>query len=578
MALLALATTGCMIKRTDYTVPDVPLPSAFKNTPATPAPPESPLLKTEHFAWWTHFEQPTLNALVNQALAHNADLKIAAARMAQMAARSDQASGSRLPTFSLPFEARTESPANGIGTTPAGQSPSTQHQYQMSLRADWRVDLWGEKQAGFESADLQWDRAQRQQDDTRRTLINQVVQRYIDVLALNERVYMAALSEQAVKELLAATEARFAAGDATQIEVNQQRSAVFTVRATLPEIHRQRDEALNQLAFLVGTTASELRISPEEGLDTLRLPAALPAVPAQLVLRRPDVRVMEARLKSADADIDVARARLLPPLDLSAQIGYGSLVMSQLFLSHTLFWNTVVGLSATLFDGGQRAREIDYAKAVHEEMVQTYIRVLYNAVRETEDALSGWKNHSERLESQAIASGAARQAWEDLQEAGTEGEVDTLTILNAERVYQRAEEERIQIHKEKAKSIAAFFSALWEGDVQSTRPQANATAHGAWLAQLSGLHDLNAIRALQADLPQRFATLFQTRELSFRRPENDRTQKDDKGQLYHAFVQSFETEQEVKDFCTALQANLIQCHPVPTQEVATRSAVSFAHP
>jgi outer membrane protein TolC len=153
------------------------------------------------------------------------------------------------------------------------------------------------------------------------------------------------------------------------------------------------------MAFLLGTVPGKLKLS-NDGLDSLTIPSVAPGLPSALLLRRPDVRVAEAQLLAANADVNVARARILPPMDLSAQIGYSGIALSQLFQPQTLFWNVVDNLVVSIFDGGRKRNEHLFSQAVREEMVESYARTLYQAMKEVESALAAVRLAERRLTAQ----------------------------------------------------------------------------------------------------------------------------------------------------------------------------------
>lgn len=478
-----LSLAGCAVaKRDHYNVPAVALPERYAKAPVVadvtnsgkdiapsacasclPSSPAPSLALSGVLAeWWHLLGSSELDALMDRALANNPDLRIAALRIVQTQARLLQADADKVPVISLPAQAKIEAPEFGVGTVAPGGEIKSRKTYQVSLRGDWRPDIWGERAALYESAELQLWRATFQRDDVQRNVVANVAVNYAEYLSLNDRLRVARETDKALSEMLAAVEARLEKGDATVTEREQQRAAVYSVRATIPVLEQQREVVLNRLASLAGTVPGELKLS-DNGLDSVNFPAVLPGVPSALLLRRPDVRVVEARLLAADADIDVARARILPPLDLTAQVGYGSRHMAQLFQPQSLLWNAIANLSATLFDRGKRNREVDFAQAVHEELVETYIRVIYDAVREVDDSLSAIRNMGNRLDAQRTATDSARRAWDFSQESYMAGAVDYLVVLDTERTYHRNLDDWYNVRMERYRGLVNLFSALGGG-------------------------------------------------------------------------------------------------------------------
>ncbi|WP_420476801.1 efflux transporter outer membrane subunit [Noviherbaspirillum sp. ST9] len=468
LALAATTLAGCAVKRDRYDVPAIPVPVTFPKAASAPDADDKPAdsspvaIDQALPQWWRLLGSAELNRLVDRALSGNHDLRIANLRIRQAAARAKQAVSDQLPTLTAPLQAKREAPPGGIGTVGAGGDVKSRDVYQLGLRGDWRMDVWGERAALSESADLQLWRAVFQRDDVQRTVIANVVSSYIDYLSFTDRMAVARETDAAVSDMLSTITARLEKGDATVIDMEQQRAAVYAVKATIPALQQQRDEALNNLSFLIGAPPGSLKLSGN-GLASLSFPAVDPGVPSSLLLRRPDIRVMEARLLAADADLDVARARLMPPLDLSAQAGFGTPFVSQMFESHTLFWNLIGNLSATIFDYGKRDREVDFARAMHEELVETYARVIYTGIREVDDALNAIALTRQRLEAQRESAEAARRSWEYSRESYQAGSVDHLLMLDAERTYQRNLDEQHNVDRLRYRALASLFASLGGG-------------------------------------------------------------------------------------------------------------------
>ncbi|MDX8398965.1 MAG: efflux transporter outer membrane subunit [Gallionellaceae bacterium] len=480
--LLASLLIGCAAKRDHYDVPAIALPDQYstattpdgstKGVNATPTQSLAPILSspfsTALAEWWRLLNSAELNALMDRALANNPDLRIATLRIAQSKARLDQSGSGKLPVLSMPMQMNTTYPEFGVSRGNPSGNNSARPTNQISLKGDWRPDIWGESASMYESADLQLLRATFQRDDMQRKVAANIALAYIEYLSLNDRIRVARDTEKYLQGKLTSVRERLKTGDATITQMEQQKAAVYSVRSTFPVLTQQREIIVNRIASLVGAMPMKLKLSPS-GFDSIKFPEILPGVPSALLLRRPDVRAAESRLLSADADIDVARAQILPPLDLSAQIGYGSMYMSQLFMPQALFWNTIANLSVTIFDSGKRAKEIEFAQAVHEELLETYVRVIYDAVREVDDALSSIKFTGQRLESQSISSDASLRAWNYSQETFVAGAIDYLELLDTQHTYQKSLDALDNVKMERFSALVNLFSALG-GGVASSDP------------------------------------------------------------------------------------------------------------
>ena len=453
--------SGCAIKRDRYQPPKLDLPAQFRHADAvTPGP--ALMLEAAPAEWWRLFGNHELDALMQRALAGSPDLRIASLRLMQVQARAGQARADELPRVTAPLRVTGEAPENGIATVPPGGEVRSERTIEASLRADWRVDLWGERRALSEVSQHRVLQAEFQRDDVRRRLLADVALQYAQYLSLNDRLQVARETDSVLQAILDAMAVRLEKGDATVIELAQQRAYVYAVRATLPGLHLQREEALQRLGALMGAVPGELHLS-DQGLSALALPRIHPGVPGTLLLRRSDVRAAEADLLAADADIDVARARVLPSMDLSAQIGYGSRHLSQLFEPHTLFWEWVGNLTATIFDHGRRNLEVEFARAFHEELTAQYLRTVYQAVRETETALAALAMSERRIEAQREATRAAQEAWGFSQEAYAAGAIDYLTLLDTQRTHHQSLDAWHGTLIERHRTLIELFRALGAG-------------------------------------------------------------------------------------------------------------------
>lgn len=629
---------GCAAKRDNYNVPVIDLPRQYAKAPATADPintatlPLTPSLSSPLNAaldeWWRLLGSRELNGLMDRALANNPDLRVATLRIAQSKARLDQAGAGKAPEISMPAQVKSEYPESGIARGNQNGNNKSRTTYQISLRGDWRPDIWGEASSLYESAELQLLRATYQRDDMQRNVVASMAVSYMEYLSLNDRLRVARETEKSLSEMLASVNARLEVGDATITDMEQQKAAVYAVKATIPVLEQQREVVLNRMASLAGSAPVELKLSGN-GLDSAKFPPVLPGVPSALLLRRPDVRAVEARLLAADADIDMARARVLPPLDLTAQVGYGSTHMSKLFMPQALFWNAIANLSVTLFDSGKRSKEVEFSKAVHEEMVETYVRVIYDAVREVDDSLSSISFMGKRLEAQGVATDSALRAWNFSQEAFMAGAVDYLVVLDTQRTYQRNLDDWYTVRMDRYRGMVNLFSALGggvpvgdvmpgegvrpvplagsegysgalavadiapttESDAARKQPESNASkvdtasrskvrsegvdwdgntlrsGENHWLVELPGVYDRGAVLPAWRDLCVRFPRQIENRTLLPQRQGQVIAADKERASWYRLFIASFSDDETAEEFCAALRAGQQRCAAVSAQSI-----------
>ena len=618
--LIVTLLSGCMTKRSNYDVPEIPLPVQYKNAPSknsddSQRKPVDPVPKTVTanasqdmglVEWWRSFGNTELVQLIDRGLANNPDIRIATEQMAQAKTRVDQARAGSLPTITAPISISN-------GTISPGISSVSQKSYQASLQGSWRPDLWGERSSLAESAKFQLWQAAFNRDNVQRNMVASLASSYVDYLSLNDRLRVARETDLVMSRMLTSVENRVAAGDATLIELDQQRASIFAIRATIPTLEQQREESLTTLAFLVGSVPGSLKLS-SDGLDALFLPTVIPALPSSLLLRRPDIRMAEARLLSSDADIDVARARLLPPLDLSGAVGHNSLAISQFFSPSTLFWNSISNLTVTIFDAGKLKSDKENAQAIHEEMVENYARTIYQATREVESSLASIRLTGNRLSSQKEATASARLAWDTSAKVFALGGLDYQTLLDSEHNYHSYLTQYLQIKTDSFHGYISLFQALG-GGVNFVKPipgkgdrpasilstasnsiiqkaatpfsetqQKDIPSEGIdwvenvtsklggsmqvenfWQVELPGLYHQSTIGATWRDLKTRYPKLMENRTVRPRLDGNIENGPGGQLALYRLYVSKFETPEDAHEMCFALKANFQRCRVVSSQ-------------
>lgn len=617
--LVAASFSGCALKRSGYDVPEISLPVQYKNAAIedTKILPNSPVeiaaksvsgdfsQDVGMIEWWRSFGNAELMALIDRGIANNLDVRIATLKIAQVKARADQARADQVPAVSANVGESIQAPGGQVGSVPVTveNNKITQKLYQASLRGNWRIDLWGEQSALAESASLQVWQAAFERDNVQRSMVANLASTYVEYLSLNDRLRIAQEADTVLSGVLATIEKRVEAGDATLIELEQQKATIFAVRATIPELEQRREDAVTSIAFLVGAVPGSLALS-NNGLNALLLPSIVPSLPSSLILRRPDVRMVEAKLLAADADVDVARARILPPLDLSGQIGYSSLAMSGLFQPLSLFWNTIANLTVSIFDSGKLSSQKDMAKTQHEEMVENYARTIYQAVREVESALAAIRLTAKRFDAQQEATAAAQRAWDSSNEVYAVGGLDHLTLLDAGRTYLRYLDDYERIKMDRYRGYISLFQALGGGadfgqviPGKGVRPtpvresfyaaastpliKKPSSADGVqweagqsivdgavwrveqfWQVELPGLYHRVAIGPTWRDLRARYPLLMEGRIVRPRLNGRIEDSVDGQASWYRLYVAKFPTPVAAEALCTALKASYQRCRVI----------------
>jgi len=467
---VAVAVLGCALLTacvtdgdTQREQPKVALPAGFKNADPNVNAADTSLVRPES-EWWKSFHSAELNQLVNDALATNHDLKVAIARVTQAEAQANIADAALYPTLDANFKHSVTAPSGGVGTVVNGNPPGYQQQRlpQGSLSTAWEIDLWGKNAAGAESALALALASVHYREAVALSLISDLTKSYIDVLAESDHVKVSENNLANARKALQAVTTRMESGDATIIEVEQQRTAVANAEANVPVHVLLRTRAFDKLAALMGKTPSELTLTGGS-LNNLELPKVSTGIPGQLICRRPDIRRAEATMLSANADINVARAKMYPSLTFSAEGGKGGYSYSSLLTPQTMFYSVIGQLTQSIFDGGKNANAVRQSEARYIEMVETYRSAIIEAVHDVEDALAALKTTNEQQAALATAAGHARKAYELSSKSFDRGAVDYTTLLETQRTLFGTEDSETGTRADRLKAAVDLFKALGGG-------------------------------------------------------------------------------------------------------------------
>lgn len=383
--------------------------------------------------WWTLFDDPALDALVEQTLRHNHDLAAAAARVQQARAQLDAARGAALPSLDLQLQhARGRQPAYAL--PPGADRTSAQH--SAALSAGVELDLWGRLAAGTDAARQRllahtWARAALQW-----SLTAQVAEAHVSLRALMRQAEIAEAVTASRARSLDLRQREHAAGAASEFEWRRAQAELAASEASLASLRRQQLALESALALLSGRPLDTLDAgTPPAPLDLaapfeLRLPAGDAAA---YIVRRPDLRQAEARLAAARADIAAARAATLPAVRLSGAVGSDAQSLSRLFDGPGFVWSIAVAATQSLFDGGQTSARLAEADARADEALADYRKTVLAAVLEVREAYAALALNDQSLRAAQQRVDALDRAHRLAQRGVDAGAIGRLDLLDAER-------------------------------------------------------------------------------------------------------------------------------------------------
>lgn len=421
-AAAAMLSASCLVHEPARNPkPTVPVPAGYDNAGGSLPPPER---------WWQEFGDPQLTALVDRALAGNLQLAGAWARVDQATALARQAGAGRWPQVNLSGSASRSRRTLPFGGGALGDN-YTANNYNLSVGASYEVDLWRRVGSGAKASALDALAARDDLESIAISLAANVVEAYFDVLFAREQQALLATQLETDETFEELVKLRFEQGlGASALDVYQARQQATATRAQLALAQGMERVAEYRLAVLLGQPPGSVKV---EGAALPPLPA-LPGtgVPGDLILRRPDVRAMQRRVEAADWRVAAAVAARLPTLSLSANAGFESTNVEDLFGSP--IYNLAANLLGPIFDAGARKANADRSKAVVAELVASYGSVLLNALLEVESALvleDRQRAHIEELERQVELGQATLREARTRYREGIDSFLPVLTSLTS---------------------------------------------------------------------------------------------------------------------------------------------------
>src|SRR5580692_3540657 len=453
MAGGALLLAACAVGP-NYVEP-VTAPAVLKNA-------QSPafVAQTPEAAWWQEFADPELDALMRRALSANLDLRSAydrvkAARAVFVERKLDYAPHVDLEsTYS-----KAEEQQPGFGTNRYNiQSDS------LGFDATWEIDLFGHVRRSVEAAraDLGAERANYR--DAQVTVAAEVARNYFELRGAQRRLEVARENLGSQQQTLELTQLLDEAGRGQELDVQRSRARLKAIEATIPPLEAAEKQADYRLAVLLGERPGAL--DQELGPAPVAIYAkALPiGDPAELLLRRPDVRAAERELAAATARVGVATADLFPRVNVTGFIGFLSGDVGRLFGTtpgnDARAWSVTPTVTWAAFDIGSVRARLRASEAQSDGAAANYEKVVLTALEDTENSFVAYNARQTQLKSLTEQVQASRRAAELAQIQYREGVVDFLTLLEAQRTQLEAEDAVAQAQTAVNVSVVAIYKAL----------------------------------------------------------------------------------------------------------------------
>jgi NodT family efflux transporter outer membrane factor (OMF) lipoprotein len=425
--------------------------------------------------WWTLFQSPELNALIDRGLANSPTLEAATAVLRQANETLAAQRGSYFPSVSANAGVtRQKSPGAALGAPQASSVIYTLN--SATLNVSYTLDAFGGIRRKVESLSAQAEFEKFALQAAYLSLTANLVTAAIAEASLRAQIAATQNIAESQQRQLQITQRRLAAGGASRADVLQQQSLLQSTLANLPPLRTQLAQQRNLLADYIGSLPADYA-GPEFNLDSLTLPADLPvSLPSKFVEQRPDVREFSALLHEATAEIGVATANMLPQITLSGSYGGEAASFSNVFTPASVVWSLAASATQPIFKGGQLLHQRRAAVAAAQEAAANYRATVITAFRNVSDTLYALKGDADALAAETLAERTAAETVALVQVQYKSGAANYLQVLNAEQTYQSVAVALVKAKAQRYADTAALFQALGGGwwnrsDVAANSPQ-----------------------------------------------------------------------------------------------------------
>ena len=412
--------------------------------------------------WWKAFASPELDQLIERALRNAHDLAAATARVRQAQARAVIAGAPLLPEVQVGGDGSRQRLLHGEGSDQldVNRSEPTYTAFGTQLSASYELDFWGGLRAARASALHGLDASRFDRQTVELTLVAAVADSYLQGLALAEQRRIAQLNLSNAQGVLHLVETRERAGSATRLELAQQRSLVAAQQRQLPLLEQQLQDSRVTLATLLGDPVQTLPAS-RQSITRVLWPAIGSGVPSELLTRRPDIAAAEARLAAASANVQVARAAMLPKMTLGANLGTGANTFAEVFDSS--YYTLTAGLVAPVFNNGRLRASKQLAEAEQDELLESYRSSILAGFADVEKALNAIHGVDRQRQWQDEEVLQARQAFDLAQQRYGAGAETLLSVLETQRTLYLAQDQQAQLRLARLQGSVALYKALGGG-------------------------------------------------------------------------------------------------------------------
>ena len=410
--------------------------------------------------WWKAFNDPMLDSLITVAIQKNYSVMTAIDRinMAQANLRIER--GNFFPTLGLNAGWTRQQSSGHTSELPQ----STEHYYDGTLNMSWELDLFGSIRNRVKAQRENFAASKEEYVGTMISLCAQVASAYINLRELQQELEVIRRNCISQAAVLKITEVRYNTGLVSKLDVSQAKSVYFSTKASIPQIEASINQYITALAILLGTYPQDVRPTLERigTLPDYMEPIAV-GLPADLLLRRPDIRSAERQVNAQAALVGASKSDWLPQVFLKGSVGFAAKKMKDFAKHSSLTYEIAPALTWTLFKGTQLVNATRLAQAQLDQAINQFNQTVLTAVQETDNAMNAYRNSIKQI----VALREVRNQGEETLKLSLDLYKQGLTpfqnVLDAQRSLLTYENQLVQARGYSLLQLIAMYQALGGG-------------------------------------------------------------------------------------------------------------------
>jgi multidrug efflux system outer membrane protein len=429
--------------------------------------------------WWGAFGDPVLDRLIEEALRENRDVRTATARVDQFIGQLTSVRSQFYPQIGYSADA-SRNRASRVGQPPLAPGADPYYTlYQGALSAQWQIDLFGRVRRQSEAAQAQVYASEQGRRGVVLSLVTSVATSYIVLRALDRQLEIARATAENYAGTKRIFDLRYKGGVVSQVEVAQVESQYQQALAAVPSLEQQIAAQENLISVLLGRNPGP--IPRGKTIDQLAAPGIPGDLPSTLLERRPDILQAEQTLIAANADIGAARSLYFPTLSLTGLLGSVSTAFGDFLTGPATAWSAAAGLGGSIFTFGAIEGQVQGAEAFEREALASYQQAIFNAFRETNDALVGAAKTRDVAEAEARRVATLREYARLSRLKFDNGYAGYLEVLYAENELFGAELTAVRSQADRFTQIVNVYKAVgggWLDEADKLAPHPRGVASG----------------------------------------------------------------------------------------------------